>query len=109
MIRLLDRVSILNATVTPDPYNTPERDWADAESVLEPAHLSPLSSSENLVNENTVTTRWRVILSPVTAAQSSSRVVWRDLTLEVDGDVEKHTDLRGRVHHCEALLKRVAG
>jgi hypothetical protein len=109
-VKLRDRVSILSAgDLAEDSHGNPVVDWENAAVKVEPAEVVPVSSSENLSAQDTVTTRWRVFLLPMTAADSSSRILWRGLTYEVDGDVELHTDSRSRPHHREALLLRVSG
>lgn len=109
-MKLRDRVSILSAEDLPtDDHGNIVFDWDNDNAKVEPAEVVPLSSSENLSAQDTVTTRWRVFLLPFTAADSKSRILWRGLIYEVDGDVELHTDSRARPHHREALLSRVTG
>lgn len=109
-MRLRDRVDALAATTpTEDERGNTTLTWDWANARTEPASVGPLGSSEYTSGQQTVITRWRVILLPGTSCTATSRVRWRGDTYEVDGDVELHTDHRGRAHHCEALLKRVEG
>jgi hypothetical protein len=104
---LRDRVTVLNATTSEDPFGNAVPDWGTATEKVEPAKLSPVTSDEVVVNEDTVEARWHVTLLPGTAATRRSRIEWRALTLEVDGEVQPHTDNRGRIRHRGAYLKRV--
>lgn len=108
-LALRDWVTVMNATtVTEDPFGNPIPDWGTATEKVEPAHLNPVTSDEVVVNEDTVEARWHVTLLPVTAATALSRIVWRDQTFEVDGEVQSSMDGRGRIRHHGAYLKRVA-
>lgn len=115
VIQFRDFVEIMSAAdLAEDSHGNPVADWENAQPVREPARVQPASgsgmaSSENLSGQDTLTTRWRVFLLPMTVATFESRILWRGLTYEVDGDVELHTDSRSRPHHREALLVRVSG
>lgn len=108
-IALRDWVTVLNAVTTQDAYNNPIADWDTAEETVEPAHVQAVTSTEVLVNEDTVEARWKVTLLPGTAATSRSRLVWREQEFEVDGEVFPATDGRGRIRHRSAFLKRMTG
>lgn len=104
---LRDWVTVLNATATEDAYGNLILNWGAAVETVEPAHVHPASSDETVVNEDTVVTRWKVTLSPVTVATALSRVEWRGDTFEIDGDVMPAIDSRGRIRHCSAFLRMV--
>lgn len=106
-LALRDWVTVQNATVTEDAYGNLIPNWGTAVETVEPAHVHPASSDETVVNENTVVTRWKVTLLPLTAATALSRVEWRGDLFEVDGDVMPAIDQRGRIHHCSAFLRMV--
>jgi hypothetical protein len=108
MLRLSDRVQIVSpGDVGEDAHGNPTVDW-DSEPVrVSPALVTPVSSSENTIGQQTTITRWRLFLPAVVPVDARSRVRWRESTFEVDGDVELHTDTRGRPHHQEALMVRV--
>jgi hypothetical protein len=109
-MRLHDRVSLMSAEdLSEDSHGNVTPDWENAPTIISPAAVVPLSTSENLVGGNQVTTRWRLFLPAAVSVAARSRVLWRGDTYEVDGDVELHTDSRSRPHHLEALLVRVTG
>lgn len=108
-MRLTDRVEILSAgALSEDAYGNPTFDWDNAAVKVEPALVSPVSSSEDLSAQDTVTTRWRVFLLAFSVADAKARLRWRGSVYEVDGDVELHTDTRSRPHHKEALMVKVS-
>lgn len=114
MIRLPDRVSIMSAAdLSENSQGNTVPDWENAATVVEPAFVTSTSqnanTSENNVSQDQVTNTLLAILLPTTAARSDSRILWRGLEYEVDGDVMPVPDLRGRTHHCEATLRRVNG
>lgn len=110
MIRLSDVAEIASAPGQgDDEHGNPTPDWASAAWSREPALIQPVSSSENNAAQDTVISRWRIFLLPVTAATSLSRVRWRGDVYEVDGEVQVFPDLRAKPHHHEAFLRRVEG
>jgi hypothetical protein len=116
MTRLRDRVTIINAPDLVDPFNpsNPARDWDNAPpGKPERAEVRPVTglggSTENLLNEDTITSRWRILLAPDTSATPLSRVEWRGLLMEVDGEVSPVPDHLARIRHCFAFLRRVTG
>ena len=104
-MRLADTVAVIIATEgDTDSHGNPVVDWANATETLCPALVAPQNSSEALVGQNTVTTRYRVFLPALGLATEKSRIRWRGQLFDVDGDVELHTDLRGKAHHRELLM-----
>ncbi len=73
------------------------------------AEVRPLASTENVTAGAQVTTRFRIFLGPraddVTPADA---LTWRGRDYEIEGAVEPHSD-HGRLHHFEAVVKRVTG
>jgi hypothetical protein len=105
---LRDRVVILRAPLISGPYGSTERDWPNATQTTVTAEVQPLSSSEDVVQQERTLTRFRVILPATAPLVATDRVRWRGADHEVDGEVEPHT-FRGVLHHQEAVLQRVAG
>lgn len=109
-LRLNDRVSVLAAAdMAENSQGNPVPDWENAPSVMEPAFVTNTASSESLASQDQVTTSRLAVLLPTTTARPDSRILWHGLEFEVDGDVMPVPDLRGRTHHCEAILRRVTG
>lgn len=107
---LRDRVEwLLPEDLPEDSHGNTSYDWAAAATHVEPAFVGNVSSSENTTAQDQVSTSKLAILLPNTVGKSHARARWRGLEFEVDGDVMPVVDLRGRTHHCEALLRRVQG
>lgn len=107
MSRYDDTVTRLRGTPATGSYGSVELDWTDPDEVDYPAAVQPLSSSEDVVNQERTVTRWRVHTGPADVT-AQDRVVWDGGTYEVDGDVEVHKR-RGVLHHLEFVIKRVSG
>lgn len=103
---LHDRVTRLRASLTDGPYGNQQRDWANASSVDLSADVQPVSSTEDVVNQQQTVTRWRLTLYPSSDLEPTDRVVWDGDTYEVEGAVERWKR-RGAVHHLRAVLMRV--
>lgn len=103
---LRDRVTRLRAELVEGDYGNETRDWANATSVDYPAEVQPVSSTEDVVNQQRTETRWRVFLPASADLEATDRITWDGDTFEVDGEVERHK-ARGRLHHVEAVLLRV--
>lgn len=102
-----DSVTRLRAPLVTGPYGNELYDWPNATSVDYAAEVQPVSSTEDVVNQPQTVTRWRMFLLPDANVKATDRIVWAGLTLEVDGEVEQWRP-RGRLHHFEAVLKRVS-
>lgn len=108
-LRLNDRIEwMLPENAGEDSHGNSTFDWDNA-AIVEPAFLGGLVTDENLQARDTVTTTRLAILLPGTVGRSDARARWRGQVYEVRGDVIPITDIRSRVHHCEATLKRVTG
>lgn len=103
---LSDAVVRQRAPLIAGPYGNQQRDWPNATSVTYTAELQPVSSTEDIVNQQQTVTRWRLFLGPDADLQATDRVVWDGDTYEVDGDVERWKRW-GVLHHVEAVLMRV--
>lgn len=92
------------ATSTTDRYGNDVLDWTTPAEVTISCTIQPADSSENVVDRDTVVTRYRLFCAPGTDVVSSDRLVWRGRTFEVDGDLEEHSR-KGTPHHLEAFLR----
>lgn len=104
-MRLHDTVDRLRAPLVGGPYGNQTRDWANATSVTYPAEVQPVSSTEDVVNQQQTITRWRLFLGPTADLEATDRIEWDGDTYEIDGDVERWKR-RGAPHHLEAVLMR---
>lgn len=108
-LRLADRIEWrLPDAGHEDAHGNTVFDW-NADAAVEPCHVGNPATSESNQARNTVTTSRLAILLPTTVGRSDARARWRGVEYEVDGEVVPITDLRGKVHHCEATLRRVTG
>jgi len=111
-VRLTDNVIRRRAPVVDGgPYGNAQRDWDNATSQAYPAVVGPVSSTEDVVNQQQTITRWRIILGPYADLEATDRIEWDDggglKTYEVDGDVERHKRRGGQLHHISCVLMRV--
>ncbi|MFF3867355.1 head-tail adaptor protein [Micromonospora sp. NPDC001898] len=106
-MRLSDRVTRVRAALVDVGYGNKARDWDNAPpGEVYRAEVQPLPTSEDIVGEQRVTTRFRVFLPPTADLEATDHVVWDGATYEVDGAVLPWKR-RGVLHHLEALLIRV--
>ena len=104
---LRDKVVRRRAPLVDSPYGNQTRDWANATSVTFDAQVEPVSSTEDVVNQQQTVTRWQMTLYPSADVEPTDRFVWDGDTYDVDGDVERWKRRRGGVHHLRAVLMRV--
>lgn len=107
MIRLRDRVTRLRAPLISAGHGNQRRDWANAAEQLYPASVTPVSSTEEVVNTQSTTGRFVLELGPYADLEATDRIRWDGDVYEVDGDVERHKHRSGRLHHLKAMLLRV--
>lgn len=109
-------VTRVRAGTTTDRGGNTVPDWSDA--AVSRLAISGLSVQPSVQSEATDATRtavvtgWHVLSQPGTAPDvlSSDRIVFGDLTCEVDGEVAAWPDPLGPgVHHIEFSLKRATG
>lgn len=105
-MRYHDEVTRARAALVPGPYNSQVPDWPGAGRDRFPASVQPLSSSEDVVQQQRTETRWRVFTVPGAQFRATDRVEWDGGTYEVDGDVEVHKRA-GITHHLELVISRV--
>jgi len=103
---LRDRVARLRASLISAGYGNQAPDWANATSTSYPAAVGPLSSVEDVVDQQQTTTRLRLILPASADVAAADRIVWAGQTYEIDGEVIA-VKRRGRTHHLEAVLIKV--
>lgn len=109
-----DTVTILRLPAQPATtrYGTAP-DWANATATtVANVSVQPETSSEDVANRDTVTTRYHLYSAPAGDLDLTAydRVQWNGLTLEVLGDVQRWPlPLGGGVHHVEAVLRRIEG
>ncbi len=107
MSKFRDTVTLLRAPVVTNPYGNSGRDWSLATATTVPANVQGpsgqgLSGSEDVTDENRVTTRWRLYLPGGADLEATDRVRFGGDVYEVDGQV-----LARRERHVRALLLRV--
>ncbi|WDZ87188.1 phage head completion protein [Micromonospora cathayae] len=105
-MRLRDQVTRVRAPLVDGPYGNQQRDWDNATAQPYPAEVQPVSSTEDVVNQQQTVTRWRMFLGADADLEATDRFEWDGGTYEVDGDVERWKR-RGVLHHLEAVLMRV--
>lgn len=108
-MNLRDRVQITgpNTEVTYDERGNEVP--GGGEPLWEPAQVTPVSSAEQIVGRDRVTSLMHIILLPGTSATQESTITWRGDAYQVEGEVERNPDARGRIHHCSAYLTRAEG
>jgi head-tail joining protein len=104
---LTDSVVRRRAPLTSAGYGNQARDWTAATSQTYVARVSPVSSTEDVVEQPRTVTRWKCTVDATADLVSTDRIEWDGATYEIDGDVEVHKGLRG-VHHQSMVLMRVA-
>lgn len=83
-------------------------DWTGAPFKHERAEVSPLSTAEYTLGQDSTVSRFRILLGHTTTADNDSRIRWRNNVYEVIGEIQPVPDSRGRISHHEAILERVA-
>lgn len=101
-----DSVTRLRAPLVAGPFGNQTRDWANATSATYAAEVQPVSSTEDVVNQQRTVTRWRLFLLPDADLEATDRITHDGSTYEVEGQVERWKR-RGILHHLEAVLMRV--
>ena len=102
-------VTTLRAPLTTDAKGNQIRDWPNA-TIGGPwaAFVQPAQSSEELINQDRVISRWKLFTAPAADILPTDRVIWSGLTFFVDGEVQAW-DVGGGTHHHEGFLRRVVG
>lgn len=103
-----DTVTVIDRVVTGqddrghDVYEDVEREVTDC-------NMQPVSSTEQNDGRTQVVTRWRLAGPTGMGLTPTSRVRYRGVLYEVDGQAGEHDSFAGLLDHTEALLKVVSG
>jgi hypothetical protein len=101
-VTVIDRVKTGEDDYGADVYEDVEREVPDC-------NMQPVSSTEANDGRTQVITRWRLAGPPGMGLTATSRVKWRGMVYEVDGDAGEHESFGGLLDHTEAFLKVVSG
>lgn len=107
----VETVTVLRAPLVTDPrYGRKVRDWANAVAHdVSGVQVQPLAAAETDAGREYVATRMRLFGPFGADIEAADRVAYRGTTFEVDGEPAHWRDLWSVPHHCEAVLKRMAG
>lgn len=109
MISLRDSGQRVRAPVIGGSYGSQVFDWPNA--VLSnpiPCELQPLSSDEQIDDQQRVEGRWTLFLPADADLLATDRWKQAGVTYEVDG-IPKVWRHNGAIHHIEARVKRFEG
>lgn len=101
-VTVVDRVLVGEDDRGHDVYEDRERDVPDC-------NMQPVSSAEQNDNRTQVVTRWRLAGPSGMGLTALSRVRFRGVLYEVDGDPGEYGSFGGLLDHTEAFLKVVSG
>ncbi|MGW7473661.1 hypothetical protein ACWGIT_18960 [Streptomyces cyaneofuscatus] len=101
-IIVIDRVLVGEDDRGQDVYDDQERE-------VDNCNMQPVASTESTDNRVQVVTRWRLAGPPGMGLTNMSKVRFRGVLYEVDGDVGEHGSFGGLMDHTEAFLKVVTG
>ncbi|MFE9920464.1 hypothetical protein ACFYQA_02420 [Streptomyces sp. NPDC005774] len=101
-ITVIDRVLTGEDDRGHDVYEDREREVPDC-------NMQPVSSTEQNDGRTQVVTRWRLAGPPGMVLTPTSRVRFRGVLYEVDGEPGEHGSFGGLLDHTEAFLKVVSG
>ena len=106
-MRFPHSVTVIRAPLVTDGKGNTIRDWANAQETVSAAWVQPVASTEQLLNQDRVVSRWRVFLPAVADVVASDRLRYAADTFQVDGEVQTWDN--GAPHHREAFLRKVTG
>ncbi|WP_333745852.1 hypothetical protein [Streptomyces sp. IBSBF 2950] len=101
-VTVIDRIKTGEDDYGIDIYEDVERDVSDC-------NMQPVTSTEQNDDRTQVVTRWRLAGPPAMGLTALSRVRFRGVLYEVDGEPGEHGSFAGLLDHTEALLKVVSG
>lgn len=101
-VTVIDRVLVGQDDRGQDVYQDVERQVPDC-------NMQPVSSVEFNDGRTQVITRWRLAGPPGIGLTALSRVRFRGVLYEVDGEAGEHESFAGLLDHTEAFLKVVSG
>lgn len=86
------------------------RDWNNAQSLtINGVSVQPYATAESTLQAAYIADRLRVIAPAGTDLLETDRVVYDEVTYEVDGSAQSWHGLDGPEHHIELVIKRLAG
>lgn len=106
-----DALVIVRAPFKVDKYGNPSsvRDWATAiRTPVQRVSVQPYTQNEETGDRAATITQWKLFTRTHADLLATDRIEFDGMTLEVDGEVARWR-FAGRLHHIEALLKRVTG
>lgn len=83
--------------------------YEDQERDVDRCNMQPASSLETTEDRVQVVTRWRLAGPPGMGLTHMSRIRYRGVLYEVDGEPGEYGSFAGLMDHTEALLKVVTG
>ncbi|MCR8947162.1 hypothetical protein NW249_34305 [Streptomyces sp. OUCMDZ-4982] len=83
--------------------------YEDVERTVPQCNVQPVSSTEALDDRVQIVTRWRLAGPPDMQLKALSKVRWRGVLYEVDGEPGVYGSYGGLMDHTEAFLKVVTG
>ncbi|GAB2732752.1 hypothetical protein [Streptomyces bullii] len=101
-VTVIDRVKTGEDDYGADQYEDVERDVPDC-------NMQPVSSTEVVDGKDQVVTRWRLAGPPGMGLTAQSRVRYRGVLYEVDGEPGELGSFGGLLDHTEVFLKVVSG
>ncbi|WP_086746195.1 hypothetical protein [Streptomyces scabiei] len=101
-VTVIDRVLTGQDERGQDVYEDVEREVANC-------NMQPVASTEQNDDRTQVVTRWRLAGPPSMGLTALSRVRFRGVLYEVDGDPGEHESFAALLDHTEAFLKVVSG
>lgn len=106
-----DTITVVRAAlVAANRYNAQHRDWPGATStVVRGVAVQPIGAVETDAQREYAATHMRLFAPYTIDLTSTDRVVWNDITFEVDGEPARWHDDSGQPDHVEVDLKRMTG
>lgn len=91
-------------------HGSQARDWANATSAtITGCAVQPLMVAESPLDQAFIAQRLQVLAPPGVDLVATDRIVYAEVTYEVDGGAQHWRDQAGRPDHVELVIKRLAG
>jgi hypothetical protein len=107
-MRLSDTGTRLRGTVTTGQYGSEEIDWSSPSELVMACEHQPISSTEDVVQQQRTETRWRVFLEAAADIIATDRWRFDGVDYEVVAEPERWR-IGGSEHHVEVEVRRVTG
>lgn len=105
-----DTITVLRAELVTDAYNNEVFDWPNAARTdVSGCRVQPDRGTDNTLDREAITTRWRLFAPAGTDLLATDRVEHQGVVYVVEGSVEDWPSPTGRLAHIEALLRRTDG